>query len=100
MKLFKALNLSDELDRLIYHLATGSLVHAKDLKPSGLNDLPLDGWELYDCPLPFSFITTFLGCDEMTDNMGKSLGTVYSFSEKVMTSMPVGVKVKVTIEPA
>lgn len=97
MTLLQALARSEEIDCKIVNREHGLKIDHADT--NDLSGLPNTGWELDDTPMPIHFEATYMGSDLMTNLEKKPLGTVYSFSGDVVSSMPVGTKVKVTLEP-
>lgn len=99
MKLFKALALAEEIGCGITNIKESLNINPTDFTGTEIYSLPNDGWELETKATPTAFTTTFLGCDEIHNNLGESLGTCYSFAGKFLSLMPVGCKVTVTITP-
>lgn len=99
MTLFQALAKSQELDCPVVNRKAGLKITHKSVRDFYVWDLPEDGWDLDDSPVPISFDAEYIGCDLMSNLVGEMVGTVYSFKGRHVTTMPVGTKVKVTLEP-
>lgn len=99
MTLLQALAKSEELDCPIVNRKAGLKISAHDVDELCFDDLPKEGWEFDDTPMPIAFEAEYLGSDIMMDINQKPLGTVYSFTGSHVSHMPANTKVKVTLEP-
>ncbi len=100
MTLLQALAKSEELDCAVINRKAGlKFKHDYGGLSCDFDHLPRTGWELDDTPVPISFEAEYLGSDLMANLEGETLGTVYSFKGSHVTTMPIGTKVQVTLEP-
>lgn len=105
MTLLQALAKSEELNCDIISRSGGLKTnHSKVMRAGYGSDhefcnLPDDGWELDDTPMPVSFVTEILKVCVYADIYETGKQTEYIFKGDVFSNMPSGIKVKVTLEP-
>lgn len=101
MTLFQALAKSEELNCRIVNRSAGVVTNAKtchkDLEHS-IDDWPKTGWELDDTPMPICFEAIYLGSGKVEGMTGDV--TAFTFKGNHVSVMPMGTKMKVTLEPS